>query len=206
MTVEIFVHRALFNKNENSIEGILNWTKNNFNLELDLRYDELVYLSHDKTYSNELFKDACKIFKNSKSIISLHVKEFSAILPTIKLIEEFSLYHNSFLFMTDFNYQNLKHLAINNIEIGYYASHLPSFSGSKYYWCDEIQSKWYTKKILEDLHSHNFFCIAMSPELTKQTNKQEIQSEWERLINLNFDGICTDLPLELKDFMEKISI
>ena len=48
MTLEIFVHRAMLNANENSLDGILNCVKNNFSLELDLRYNEYVYLSHDK--------------------------------------------------------------------------------------------------------------------------------------------------------------
>jgi len=202
LTVEIFVHRVMLNANENSIEGILNCIKYNFSIELDLHYDKFVNISHDKDFSNVLFKDACKILKDSKCFISLHIKEFSAIAPTIKIIKEFSLQNNSFLFMTDKDYKNIKDAATKDIEIGYYASHYPSFIGSKFYWCDETQSRWYNKKILEDLHKHNFFCIAMSPELTKKINKQEIQSEWKRLINLNFDGICTDFPLELKKFME----
>ena len=68
MTLEIFVHRAMLNANENSLDGILNCVKNNFSLELDLRYNEYVYLSHDKDSPNTLFEDACKILQNSKSL------------------------------------------------------------------------------------------------------------------------------------------
>jgi len=206
MTIEIFVHRAMLNANENSLAGILNCVKNDFSLELDLRYNEHVYLTHDKNSSNILFEDACKILQNSKFLISLHIKEFSAIQNTIEIIKKFSLQNNSFLFMTDFTYTDIKNIATNSVEIAYYASNLPTMTDSKFYWCDELQSKWYTKKILEDLHVHNFFCIAMSTELTKKANKQEIQFEWERLIDLDFDGICTKSPLELKDFAENISI
>ena len=206
MTLEIFVHRAMLNANENSLDGILNCVKNNFSLELDLRYNEYVYLSHDKDSPNTLFEDACKILQKSKSLISLHIKEFFAIQNTIEIIKKFSLQNNSFLFMTDFAYTDIKNIATNSVEIAYYASNLPLITNSKFYWCDELQSKWYTKKILEDLHVHNFFCIAMSTELTKKANKQEIQFDWERLINLGFDGICTNFPLELKDFADNISI
>jgi len=206
MTLEIFAHRAMLNANENSLDGVLNCVKNNFSLELDLRYNEHVYLAHDKNSSNVLFEDACKILQNSKSFISLHIKEFSAILKTIELIKQFSLQNNSFLFMTDFAYDDIKNIVTDNVKIAYYASHLPPITDSKFYWCDELQSKWYTKKILKDLHVHKFFCIAMSVELTKKVNKQEIQFEWERLIDLDFDGICTKSPLELKDFAENISI
>jgi len=206
MTLEIFVHRAMLNAKENSLEGILNCVKNDFSLELDLRYNGHVYLTHGKNSSNTLFEDACKILQNSKSLISLHIKEFFAIQNTIEIINKFSLQNNSFLFMTDFDYNDVKNIVTNNVEIAYYASNLPSITNSKFYWCDETQSKWYDKKNLEDLHAHNIFCIAMSPELTKKANKDEIQSEWERFINLDFDGICTNFPLELKDFVENSSI
>ncbi len=76
MTLEIFVHRAMLNANENSLDGILNCVKNDFSLELDLRYNEHVYLSHDKDSPNTLFEDACKILQNSKSLFPYTLKNF----------------------------------------------------------------------------------------------------------------------------------
>jgi len=206
MTIEIFSHRAMLNANENSLEGILNCIKYNCSLELDLRYNGQVYLSHDKNSSNVLFKDACKILQNSKSFISLHIKEFSAIPHIVKILNNFPIQNNLFIFMTDVDYKKIKNIVNDNVEVANYTSNFPSIRDSKFYWCDETQSKWYDKKILKDLHTNNFFCIAMSPELTKKVSKQEIHSEWNRLINLDFDGICTDFPLELKDFVESNSI
>ena len=206
MTLEIFSHRAILDANENSLEGISNCLKYNFSLELDLRYNQDVYLSHDKKFSNILFEDACKILQNSNSYIALHMKEVSAIHDTIEIIKDYSLENNSFLFMTDIDYNIIKNIVNNNFQIAYYTSIAPPITDSTFYWCDEIKSKWYDKKIIENLHANNILCIAMSPELINQVNKQEIYSEWERLINLDFDGICTDFPLELKHFEENISI
>lgn len=205
MTLEIFSHRAMLNATENSLEGISNCVKHNFSFELDLRYNDQVYLSHDKNSFNVLFKDACKILQNSKSFIALHIKEFSAIPHIVKILHNFSIQNNLFIFMTDVDYEKIKNITNDDIKVAYYASNLPSIKDSKFYWCDEIQSKWYNKKTLKDLHTNNFFCIAMSSELTKKVSKQEIYSEWNRLINLDFDGICTDFPLDLKNFVENNS-
>ena len=204
MIKQIFAHRAILNSPENSLEGIQNCVDNNLSIELDLRYNGSVYLAHDKIKSNVLFEDACKILTNSQSFVSLHLKELSVINYTIKIIKKYSLQKKCFLFMTDLDYKKIKNIVSNDIDVGYYASSVPMKTNSKFYWCDELKSKWYDKKIIQDLHTQNIFCIAMSPELTKKTSKNEIKLEWERLINLNFDGICTDFPLELNDFVRNI--
>ena len=60
--IEIFVHRAIFENKENSLEGIEFWLKSGFNIEIDVRKNKQeIYLSHDKQKNGDLFRDACKI-------------------------------------------------------------------------------------------------------------------------------------------------
>ncbi len=71
-------------------------------------------------------------------------------------------------------------------------------------WCDEIQEKWYSKEIFSELHKNNKIIYVMSLELVKTCNENEIVSEWQRLINLGIDGICTKYPEKLMKFVKVI--
>ena len=42
----------------------------------------------------------------------------------------------------------------------------------------------------------------MSLEVVKSCNENEIKSEWERLIKLGVDGICTKYPEKLMRFVK----
>ena len=42
----------------------------------------------------------------------------------------------------------------------------------------------------------------MSPELLEEKNMDVIKDEWDRLISLKFNGICSNFPIELKKWMD----
>ena len=43
----------------------------------------------------------------------------------------------------------------------------------------------------------------MSKELLKSCEIDEIRNEWNRLLKLKVDGICTDFPLLLKEYLNQ---
>jgi len=204
--IEIFSHRAIFNSKENTLDGLKYCLKNGFAVELDLQYNDFVYLSHDQTNSGPSFEDACKIIKNSKSKVSLHLKERQAISHVSKLILESSIQNQCFLFMTQHDYSTVRRLVDKEIQVANYSNKRPQATNTRILWCDESGEKWYDEKIILQLHVQKKFLIAMSPELLYHVQNGEIESEWRRLMELGFDGLCTDFPERLLEFSKKMGL
>ena len=67
---------------------------------------------------------------------------------------------------------------------------------------DEIETKWYSKEIIKNLHEKNKVVYVMSLEVVQKCDEKEIILEWQRLINLGVDGICTKYPEKLIKFVK----
>lgn len=202
--ITIFAHRAIINSKENSVEGILDCIKQNFSIELDLRIkNDFVYMSHEPDIKGDSFETACKILKKTKHRIALHVKETKAVKKIIKLLYKYSIYSNCFLFSDSESYTTLKKLANDYVEVASYVSKKPESIKSSILWCDESKGQWYSAKIFDKLHLHNKIIYAMSKELLEPSTMKEIVSDWKRLLKLNLDGICTDYPNKLAEFLKQ---
>ena len=195
--VEILAHRALFNGREHSIDGIKHYVNLGIGVEIDIRSNKNgVYISHDKQGVGELFENVCKVSKNLKTTMALHIKEIEAVKKAVNLLEKYSI-KNYFLFDTD---QNDLSKIIKSQKIGKYINKKPIKSKQKILWCDEVHDKWYDKELILELHKNNNFIYAVSLEIFKKCSKKEMITEWKRLIELGIDGICTDFPEELMKF------
>lgn len=201
--IQIFAHRAVLNSKENTLEGIQNCIRLNIGLEIDLRYDKDVYLSHDENKNYQFFEDTCKILSLTKTKIVLHVKEIQAIKEVVRLVNKYSINQNCIIFMDTVDYLQLVGLAGKDVEVAYYASYKPMNYKPIIYWCDELADNWYDKNIIDSLHKNNKIMYAMSKELIHRTDLDEIKKEWGRLLDLGFDGICTDYPLKLRSFIKE---
>jgi len=197
--LEIFGHRAILNGNENSIKSIPYYKKLGVGIELDLRYNKNgVYISHDPTNNGDLFEDICKVCTNSKIRMALHIKEIEAVDHVLDLLKRYSI-NNYFMFNTEnFEFSTI----INNEKIAAYVSKNPEKVKEKFLWCDEIENKWYSKKIFENLHQENKMIYGMSLEVVKTCNENDIILEWQRLINFGIDGICTKYPEKLLNYVK----
>ena len=197
--IEIFSHRIIFNGIENSVESIPYYKKLGIGIELDLRYNNnQVYISHDPTNKGKLFEEVCKQCDKSEIRMALHIKEKEAINPVIKILEEYSI-KNYFLFDTEnFEYNNL----IDKTKIADYVVKKDQNIMGEILWCDEIQNKWYSKEIIKNLHQKNKLIYVMSLEVMKKCDNESIYLEWDRLINLGVDGICTKYPEKLMRFVK----
>ena len=202
--IEIFAHRALCNSKENSIEGITNCIKLGIGIELDVRRNtNTIYLSHDPTNTGVSFDEACKILKNSNSKIALHIKEIGVLKYVIKIITKHSINKKCFIFADSINYNTINDLAGETVEVAFYASKKPTNVKAKILWCDELSDKWYEKNLIKQLHKENKTVYAMSKELLRPCTKKDIMIEWQRLLQVQFDGICTDYPEELYQFLTR---
>ena len=198
--LEIFGHRAMFNGIENSIESIPHYKKLGFGIELDLRLNDnkQVYVSHDPTNKGDLFEEICKKYGNSEIKMALHIKESETICPVIEILKKYSI-TDYFLFDTkNFEYDKL----IDITKIAAYINKKPENIKEIIFWCDEIQDKWYSKEIIKNLHEKNKIVYVMSLEVVEKCDEKLVYLEWERLINLGVDGICTKYPEKLMKFVK----
>jgi len=197
--IEIFSHRIIFNGIENSVESIPYYKKLGIGIELDLRYNNnQVYISHDPTNKGKLFEEVCKQCDKSEIRMALHIKEKEVINPVIKILKEYSI-KNYFLFDTE-NFEYSK--SVDNEKIAQYVNEKEKNIKRKILWCDESQQQWYSKEIIKNLQQKNKLIYVMSLEVVKKCNKKEMYFEWERLINLGVNGICTKHPEELMRFVK----
>lgn len=193
--LEIFAHRILYNEIENNIKAILFFEKLDIGIELDLRCGKYgTYISHDVKQKGILFEDLCKKYSKSKIRMALHIKEIETVNEIIGLLKKYSL-NNYFLFNTE-SYDLTEMINKNNVAS--YVNQKQSNKNTKLLWCDEIDEKWYTKEMISELHKEKKIVYAMSLEVVKTCNKNEMIREWKRLIGLGVDGICTKYPENLK--------
>ena len=197
--LEIFSHRAIFKGLENSSKSIPYYKKLGIEIELDLRYNNnQVYISHDLTNQGDLFEEVCKQLNKSEIKIALHIKESQAINPVIEILKKYTMI-NYFLFDTEnFEYNKL----IDKTKIADYVIKKDQDIKGKILWCDEIQNRWYSKEIVKNLHQKNKLIYVMSLEVVKKCDEKSVYLEWERLINLGVDGICTKYPEKLIKFVK----
>ena len=118
--------------------------------------------------------------------------------PTIKILEKYSI-KNYFLFNTEnFEYSNL----VDKTKIADYVVKQDQNIKAKILWCDELQNKWYSEKIVKNLHKRKKLIYVMSLEVLEKCDEKSVYLEWERLINLGVDGICTKYPEKLIKFVK----
>lgn len=197
--IEIIAHRALFNGKENSIEGVKHYKKLGIGVELDLRNGKNgVYMSHDPHDKEELFQEVCKVCFDSKIKMALHIKEIESIKETIKLLKEYSI-QNCFLFNTDEDITK----RVDGFQVAEYVNEEKKIITQELMWCDETKNTWYNNNILK-LHKEGKKLYAMSLEIINPLcTKQEMISDWDRLIKMKIDGICSNHPEELRGFLKE---
>lgn len=197
MKMEIIAHRAIISSKENTVEGVKQNIQAGFSVEIDLRVKEnIIYLAHDQSNSIELFEDVCKTITGSRKKIIGHIKESEVIPQILELIKKYSI-SNFFIFNT--NNENIG----KKIPFAFYANTKPMNIKENILWCDETKEQWYNKEIISKLHKENKKLYVMSIELIKKSTKNEVIQEWERLIQLEVDGICTDYPQDLWDYLNR---
>ena len=200
--IEIFAHRAIYENKENSLEGIEYCLKSGFNIEIDVRKkDDIFYLSHDPQENGDLFDIACQLIKQNSKLAAIHVKDNFDIKNLVDFIYDYNIENKCFIFSTLQDYNQLK--KFENIKYASYQNKSENENDAKILWCDESGEVWYNQKIFSEHKKNNRTIITMSKELLKPCEIDEIINEWSRLIKLEVDGICTDFPLLLKEYLNQ---
>ena len=200
--IEIFAHRAIYENKDNSLEGIEHCLKSGFNIEIDVRKkDETFYLSHDPQENGDSFYLACELIKQNSKKAAIHVKENFDIKNLVDFIYNYNIENKCFIFTTFQDYDQLK--KFENIKYANYQNKFDNNVTSQILWCDESNQVWYDQKIFSEHKRNNRTIITMSKELLKSCEIDEIRNEWNRLLKLKVDGICTDFPLLLKEYLNQ---
>ena len=78
-----------------------------------------------------------------------------------------------------------------------------NFKKSDFIWAAEITIPWITKEKVGLAHSLGKPFYAISPELIPESIfNSNIEKRWKELLEMNVDGICTDLPEKLMEFIK----
>ena len=180
---EILAHMAMHNCEENTVDGIKNYSKLGFGAELDLRYGKNgVYLSHSISETGDLFEDACKVLTNSKIRIALHIKELEVVEQTLELLKKYSVKN---FFFVNTNYKKIPSAINEEIIISFYANERPINVNEKILWCDEVKSKWYDKDIILNFHKQNKILSIMKEHFSRDT---ALSGELNRDVHIHYQS------------------
>lgn len=190
---------------------------------INKKIEELNYEEAEKL-NIALFSEVLKIFKETKnSVLAIHVKneEQRDILKLLAgELEKYNIFDRCFLF--DLTIEGAKKIKKINekIAVGFSVGE-KRFTKTIYLWddiknenfdavwWDEWNSGLYTKENLDKIREKNKKVYAIAPDLHHIHNhplsKERKKEGWLNLINLEVDGICTDYPKELRNFIEENS-
>jgi glycerophosphoryl diester phosphodiesterase len=216
-SIEVDVQKSIYNElvvsHDTSLKRLRGIDKNI----TEMSFDELSELGIP---SFESVLDCFKNYSNENQLIAIHLKDElqgNIIELVLKAIKKKEIEERVFLF--DLTTNGLKHAKQINprVKIGLSLGER-RYTGTIYLWGDikdnlEMDVIWWDEWNSGLYNQENFDKIekpvyVISPELhkshnhPKSSNLEDIKSVWKDLIELDVDGICTDYPLELKNFLE----
>lgn len=225
--MRIFAHKGLWGnaKEANTLDAIKRAFEAGFDIETDICIQNGNFvIKHDPPLKNEVLlelKDVLTLLrKYNKTHIALHFKhdDSGKSCPSKKIVDFIVPFANQvFLFDISPNCcRELKEMN-KNIKIGV------SVGDKKYHdrfcdleealrsdsidiiWADEYRNL-YSKDFLDTCHGHGKIIYCISPDLAEAVGhpkaKDGYQETWNNLIRWRADGICTDCPFELREFMK----
>lgn len=223
--MEILSHRGLgFEELENSKTAFEKALSNGFGLEMDvlLSKNGQVVISHELAEERPVnFHEIISLFQKTDKTVAVHLKKQSEEVwrPVCQGLRGVP---NIFLFdptiksakaiKTEFPEIKLafsvgeKHFS----ETIYYLDEVINLSECDYIWWDEWETpgKIYNIHQLKKIREAGKKVYAISPELHSKTWPSHKQSQnpeecWKILKEMNIDGICTDYPMQLREFINK---
>ncbi len=154
----------------------------------------------------ELIKESTRY--NSK--VFVHIKKLEDVFSVLSL--NFDLRDRLRLFACD----NLTWKLVEaikgkytNYQVGLHVTEDSSYRDKEHFsrvdfiWADEITKKSITPELVNLSHSLGKPIYAISPELIPESIfNADIQARWKELVQAGVDGICTDKPCELAQFLK----
>ena len=174
----------------------------------EMSSDELSNFNYKEDETQKLcsLKEMCDLINENpgNSLIFIHIKESEDIEHVIKILEKYDFLERIRFFAVDEIEEEFKKIMRKKYpkyKIGLY---LPenstnynekNFKEADFIWADEITFLWITKEKVKLAHSLGKPFYAISPELIPTSIfNSNIEKRWQELLEINVDGICTDLP------------
>lgn len=208
--MNILSHRGFwFEENQkNTLESFKISFQNNFGIETDLRdMFENIVISHDIPNKNSLFLDDFFHLYNKFSNeipLALNIKSDGLQYLLKSFLEKYNI-SNYFVFdMSVPDALIYLNLGFNVFTRQSEYEQQPSFYKQACgVWMDEFESHWINENIIKEHLKNNKKVCIVSPEL----HKREFDKEWQdyrrifnKLDNVDDLMICTDYPLQAKEF------
>jgi len=160
-------------------------------------FEELLNLARNNQSSGKIFihikhlDDVHRAFNDLNCDLAEKLRFFACDDITLTLIDlirkNYPSYEVGLHVTEDFLYKDEEH-----------------FGGADFIWADEITKKSITPELVSIAHKLGKPVYAISSELIPESifNK-DIEDRWRELVEAGVDGICTDKPLELAEFLKK---
>lgn len=184
----------------------------------DLNSQELKKFSYKEDSRLGLVEldDLCTLIRNFSynNLIFIHIKELKDI---DKIVEVFDKYNNLSdiirFFACDNITMNLADVIKENYPRYIVGLHITEdspykseehFKKADFIWADEIKKKSINSRLVRLANSSEKPIYVISPELIPESvfNKN-IEKRWREFVGMNVNGICTDKPIELMNFLKK---
>jgi glycerophosphoryl diester phosphodiesterase len=222
--MEILSHRGIgFGEKENSLESFKKALDSGFGLEIDIRLgvNGKVVISHDPPAADTLtWENAWPVLSGAQHTVAVHLKEQSEAVWK-PVCESIASKRNFFLFDPTTETAKAIKKAFKDAKLAfsvgeehfaptiYLLDEVLTLPDCDYIWWDEwsVPGAVYNREQLDKIRAYGKKIYVISPELHKATNPAHQQADlpelcWKQLLEFKVDGICTDLPVQLADFIK----
>lgn len=157
--------------------------------------------------------ELCKMVKESgyKNLIFVHIKELKDIDKVIETLRKYNIRNIIRFFAVDEieeEFIKIMKTGFPEYKIGLYFSDgseidEKEFEKVDFIWADEKTDKInITQELVDFAHDMGKPVYAISPELIpKSSFNADIEKRWHEFLDINVDGICTDLPERFQRFL-----
>ncbi len=209
--INILAHRGMWKNtdNQNTEDSFLRALENNFGIETDIRdYGGELVVSHDIPSENSMkFLEFLRIYKkfSAEKTIAVNIKS-DGLHDLIDNILNKEVIKNYFVFDMSIpdSLGYIKKNISTFLRISEYENYNVLFKSVDGIWLDSFNSDWFNESDIKDFLNRGKKLCIISPEIHKRDHK----NVWKLLKESNFHinnqvYICTDLPLEAKNFFDE---
>lgn len=184
----------------------------------DYNSEKLSEFRHNKDNSLKLvnLRKLCDLIKKNEDDshsyqVFMHLKQLKDIYNVMNILLNYDLTRRIKFFACDDITMNLVDITKKEYpqyNIGLHITDDSPYLNKKdlkkadFIWADEIKRRNITKKLIDLAHSLEKPVYVISPEIIPESifNKN-IKEKWKQFLDINVDGICTDKPFEVLDFI-----
>lgn len=224
-TLRILSHRACLHgpdpARENTREALSQAIAAGFDVEFDTRFgtdNARLVLSHDpQPWSED--RDALPFLQSvgGRQFHALNVKSLDSLPAILSGLDETNTQSHFLLFDFELVADNLgdcralmRTTAAAGFSVAYrlserepYIEEYLSDPSVLNIWLDEFEVPWVTQAHVARLTERAIRTFYVSPDLHGVRDMETLKPRWEQIVSWGVDGICTDYPLALRQFLNK---